>query len=808
MLGVVIPLLPAALLRAELVECTYIGPDGGTWNLAASWSCGVVPSNGGGHAYAVTIDGNAGADTAVLLDLSAVIDWLVIDAGDALGMNDGRALWVLAGPVTNNGLVSLNSIGGFTHLGVGTAGVTFTGTGAVALGSDWHNRVVGVGYGARLTNGAEHTFSGGGSFGIDMIVLTNHGLIDANLPGGTMTMDLNAGAANQNDGTIRASAGGALVIVGTQLDNTGGVIEALDDSTIDLRNAAWIIGGELHSSNGGLIRAAEATATLQSLTNAASLSLLDNSALVLQDAIINDGVIALQSAGSYTQLFAGSSDCTLNGTGAVTMGNPLRDRIVGTAYGNRLINGPDHTISGAGALGIDMIHLTNHGLIDASRSGEAITIDLNAAGTNFNDGTLQASAGGTVAILGTTVDNAGGSIQALAASFVDLLNNSWIVGGHLDTGGDGQVRTASGIATLQDLTNLGDLVMLDNTALVLRGTIVNEGTIEIQSTGSYTQLFVGPEGCTLSGTGTLRLQDDTHNRIVGVQYGDRLTNGPGHTIRGAGQVGVDYCNLTNQGTILADRPAPMIIDVNSDLTNEGVIHVSAAGGLTVSPGTFSSSGTVEIGPGSTLTRQGNITVTGGEMRVHGTLHLVSGSLTIEGGALVGDGVVQGGVANQAGTVDPGPAEAVLTIAGSYAQAPGGTLRIRIAGDAPGAEHDVLAVSGAAGLDGILEIVLAEPFIPYVGQEFTILTCGARGGEFHVVNSAGFCAGYTPTGVFVTYQPGCPADLDCDGETSVTDFLALLEAWGPCAGCPADLDDDGTVNVVDFLYLLQHWGACP
>ncbi len=52
------------------------------------------------------------------------------------------------------------------------------------------------------------------------------------------------------------------------------------------------------------------------------------------------------------------------------------------------------------------------------------------------------------------------------------------------------------------------------------------------------------------------------------------------------------------------------------------------------------------------------------------------------------------------------------------------------------------------------------------------------------------------------------DIDGDGHVDVTDFLALLSAWGPCPGlpapCPADLDGDGSVGIVDFLVLLANW----
>ncbi|MCH7546812.1 MAG: hypothetical protein IID30_10475 [Planctomycetes bacterium] len=63
------------------------------------------------------------------------------------------------------------------------------------------------------------------------------------------------------------------------------------------------------------------------------------------------------------------------------------------------------------------------------------------------------------------------------------------------------------------------------------------------------------------------------------------------------------------------------------------------------------------------------------------------------------------------------------------------------------------------------------------------------------------------------KPPCPSDIEPlsgpDGNTNVTDLLALLASWGPCAAaCAADINTDGTVNVTDLLVLLGGWGPCP
>ena len=51
-----------------------------------------------------------------------------------------------------------------------------------------------------------------------------------------------------------------------------------------------------------------------------------------------------------------------------------------------------------------------------------------------------------------------------------------------------------------------------------------------------------------------------------------------------------------------------------------------------------------------------------------------------------------------------------------------------------------------------------------------------------------------------------ADVDADGTVGITDFLAVLGAWGTaCSGCLEDINDDGLVGIVDLLIVLGDWG---
>ncbi|MHC4785845.1 MAG: hypothetical protein ACYTE6_07750, partial [Planctomycetota bacterium] len=54
---------------------------------------------------------------------------------------------------------------------------------------------------------------------------------------------------------------------------------------------------------------------------------------------------------------------------------------------------------------------------------------------------------------------------------------------------------------------------------------------------------------------------------------------------------------------------------------------------------------------------------------------------------------------------------------------------------------------------------------------------------------------------------CPADVNGDRDVDVSDFLAILAAWGQ-SGVPEDVNRDDIVSVLDFLQLLAEWGPCP
>src|SRR5262249_42618417 len=73
-----------------------------------------------------------------------------------------------------------------------------------------------------------------------------------------------------------------------------------------------------------------------------------------------------------------------------------------------------------------------------------------------------------------------------------------------------------------------------------------------------------------------------------------------------------------------------------------------------------------------------------------------------------------------------------TITGSYTQSTG-VLNIDIGGTTAATQFDQLTISGAASLNGTLNLDLINSFVPTLGETFDILNASSVGGTFATVN---------------------------------------------------------------------------
>lgn len=129
----------------------------------------------------------------------------------------------------------------------------------------------------------------------------------------------------------------------------------------------------------------------------------------------------------------------------------------------------------------------------------------------------------------------------------------------------------------------------------------------------------------------------------------------------------------------------------------------------------------------------------------GTLS-ASGGVDIQGGSLNGTGTVGANVSN-AGQVNPGGSAGILNVTGNYTQSASGVLNIEIGGLNAGSEHDRHAITGTATLAGTLNISLINSYVPNLGDSFVIMTFASRSGDFATYNGLMQANGLTFTANF-------------------------------------------------------------
>ena len=154
-----------------------------------------------------------GVDAASLTAADFVFNQTpVVENAGTMTVSDGAVL-PLGGTIDNTGTIALNSTGDETDLQIIGDGVTLQGGGQLILSDSHENVIFGTTAATTLTN-VDNTISGAGQIGIGdgNLTLVNeaHGTIDANVAGGTLTLD--TGHTITNDGVLEATNGGTLQI--------------------------------------------------------------------------------------------------------------------------------------------------------------------------------------------------------------------------------------------------------------------------------------------------------------------------------------------------------------------------------------------------------------------------------------------------------------------------------------------------------------------------------------------------------------------------------------------------------------------
>lgn len=668
-----------AAAPASALNCTW-NPATGNWGTAGNWSCGVVPTNGGGdtaniavgqtvtvdttarsasvlnNAGAINIDSfllsifggstnsgtitagsagtsgsfqiinhtmnNAGGTIVVgpvagsFVDLinggisggtlsgsgagvfrttgglSARLTDITLTSGAVVNVVDNSNL-VLSGTNTNNGAINLNSVGNSTDLRINGA-TALNGTGTVTMSNTGANRIIAHNGAATdvLTVGAGQTIQGGGQLGAGgLLTIVNNGVLRASQP---TALTLNTTSAVTNNNVIRGD-GASLVIQSTTVNQgVSGTLNAINNGVVRLHGAT-INNGSFTTASGGSIATQNGTgSTLSGVTNTGTLNIVDNSSITLTGTLTNNGTVNMQSVGNSTDLrIAGAQ--TINGTGTISLSNTGANRVLGTGTGDTLTLGSGQTLQGSGTIGTSAnFTLVNQGTIVATQSSP---LYIGATAGVTNTGTLRAD-GGTLQ-LQTTVNSGGGAIEALNGSQVQLLNGAVVNNASFTATGAGSlITTVNGsTVTLGGGTVNGPLRVNDNSTLRLTGDVTYNGTLSMASVGNSTNLeIVGNR--TLSGTATIQMSNTQGNRILTNTAGDTLAIGANITVQGSGQIGAGTSlAVTNNGTIIATQPSPILINTAVPFTNNGTLRADG-GTLQIQTTVNSAGGNIEARNGS------------------------------------------------------------------------------------------------------------------------------------------------------------------------------------------------------------------
>ncbi len=264
-------------------------------------------------------------------------------------------------------------------------------------------------------------------------------------------------------------------------------------------------------------------------------------------------------------------------------------------------------------------------------------------------------------------------------------------------------------------------------------------------------------------------------------------------------------DVVNEGTLRSIDVSEMVL-LNATVRNDGVIEARDGGTVTFGSNTaltnrsggllfggtyIGHGGAVDLG-GAAFTTLGSTTevvigadgdVTAGGLSLGASLTSSAGTLRILDGA----DAEPGNDFTNAGLLELGVGSDYGIVAGSvdFTQTAAGTLLLQLGGT--GNEvHGQIAMSGDVSLAGTLELLLADGYVPTLGDTLAVIT------------------GDTVTGTFdALVQPiDMPAGLAFD----VNVFPALVELQVIAAGIAGDYNNSGQVEQADLDFVLQNWGV--
>jgi T5SS/PEP-CTERM-associated repeat protein len=735
------------------------------------WSIGVNATSQG----TATVSG-AGSRVDVANDLflgSAGIGTLTISSGGQVTSDDGfiaASAGTGVGDVTITGAgSSWTTIGSVTVATVGTGTITVENGGALNMGN---------------------TLSLSDPAGAPVGTLNFHG---GTIAAGSFSRDVGA-VLNWTDGTLTLDDG-AFDNFGAAFTLNGG--DADDRPTLRLTNGSTTLVAQMGALTVGNDRAATLEVTGGSILQVPSISIgaLDG----------GDGIVTV--GGNNSSLAATTSNINVGGTGSAGGGtgtlNVETGATVTTAIAGqlRLWAGGTVNVNGGtlfyGSLTANGGHVNfNAGRIEQYNGLTADEATLTALlGTSHALGAGRTlAAGGGTATVSANLDLNGGQLVGNILGLASIGLGATI----LNIRGGGVAQFNNG-ATL----GAGTRTFIDDGTLHAGTTLTQQGELFLSSTSRVTAATLLNTGL-VSGSG--RIDADLDNELLGqvrVATGQRLVLGgtpnfnDGLIDVSGGELevvaGSTFTNSTagpSTGLITARNAT---LRFGSGLTNSGALTftsgVSEVYGDITNTNILPTPGRVIVSGGAQVNFYDDIT-NNGLIQVSAAGSLASTAVFL--GSLSGNGVSGGGHVFNEGDMRPGFSPGTMAFGGDLSFGPLAALEIELAGIAPGTQFDRVTVAEALTLGGALEVSLLGGFAPAAGNSFDILDWGALNGTFDTIDLPALAGGLTwdtsqlyASGVLAVAAPVLPGDYNDDGIVDAADYVVWRKNEGTTNTLPND-----------------------
>jgi fibronectin-binding autotransporter adhesin len=659
----------------------------GNWNTPGDWSGGVVPNNGGGKAYNVTISN--GKTETVTLNLNATVSDLTMGSLATLQSAAGDSLTIASGgTLSNSGTLLFDTTG--SNITIGSGG-TLNNSGTIELEASGETlNVTGTttnaaGASLLISGGSSGTFTGG---------VTNSGTFSTGLSGGKNTVTVTGTFTNQSGATLELEGQGDVANINT-LSNSGTVIVATG-ATLNLtgggqgitdvsQGSELTVQGTLNLKSGSNV-----TNGLGSLTSVEGQLNLDNG--ITNAVTPNGGTLTISSSGQLNLSDTRASTTTLSITGSVSNSGSFTTGFDG---GTNTVNVSGTFTNAAGATTI--------------LYGSSDAINVNALN---NSGTLQiGNTPGSGAKL-TITGGGQGVTDVVAGSSIELFGSLNVENGSTVTSGLGNLTSVEGMLTLNNnqttsvTPNGGTLTIASSGEVNLSSGATSSNTLSI--TGSVSNSGFVSTGFS-GGTNTLNVSGTFTNNSGGTLdiYAGAETNGVGTDL-------VSIATLSNAGTVNLENPgATLDITGTGTLTNSGTFNLTqgtlkfasssatltGGGTLTLGNSGGTETGVIDVGAGDTgMLSNANNTITGYGNVGNGTLTLVNhGTINANGTVSSGTLTVQpgsGGMTNT-GTLEA-TNQATLVLRGTINNSGG---KIQALGESGGTVNATVQLAAGTVVNG-------------------------------------------------------------------------------------------------------------